>query len=524
MKKLLTWTLVCLLLCGITGSALANQWGLLGGIYDIVSEDDIYDLYNASADDGNKKVMDRHVNHAILTSRYHSQLIAASRHGKEWQADVISTTAVYQPDDERAEGAKLTHTDDGFVLSYGDRERFVFTWIMDEYVLTFAMLEADTDRADSIVWQDGMGYLFWQSGTGGKNDPIGDALWEVEPITLDKFNIELIPRSVSDVRRMNMVSQMLRMEQNMAAGAEEYAFDLVEEEMWPGASKSAKFAVYSAPTTDSYRASSGKASVSTSGSMKLLGEYDGWTMVEYEVSERTNRVGFVHASLMENPESLKWADEDVWEMQSPEVWNVPLMTVRVTGITDDPHVSQYEQAYLQAGAYVKGLYPAGDFYAYVAAEQKGELIWGYVPLRDLEPVRDDVFPNTDKVRRYADFCWKVMDGLIGKWDRQDGMALANGCERVVLLSNGTYILYTMDAENLPLYQKLDEGSWRIIVREPGRDYKPYSLPMYELLMVNEANEEMRFGIVENEMGELVFMSETDYAIYERKEYSTYGNG
>lgn len=523
MKKLLVMTLVCLLLCCTATGALANQWGLRGGIYDIVSENDQYDAYSATADDGNREVMDRHVNHAILTSRYHSQLIAASRHGKEWRADVISTTAVYQPDDERAEGAKLTHTDDGFVLSYGDRERFVFTWIMDEYVLTFAMLQADTDLADTLIRQAGEGYLFWQSGSGSAKDPTGDAMWQVDNITLDEFNIELIPRSLSDVRRMNMVSQTLRAEQNMASNAEEYAFDLVEAEMWPGASKGAKLAVYSAPDTDSYRSSGGKASVSTSGSMKLLGEYDGWTMVEYEVSGRTSRVGFVHASLMENPECLTWADADAWEMQSPEMWNVPFMTVRLTGITDDPHVSQYEQAYLQAGAYVKGLYPAGDYHAYVAAEQKGQLIWGYVPLRDLEPVRDDVFPHTDKVRRYADFCWKVMDGLIGKWDRLDGMALADGCQRIVLSSDGTYVLYTMEEEGMPLF-RLGEGNWRIIVREPGRDYKPYSLPMYELLMVNEANEEMRFGIVVDEMGDLVFMSDTDYAVYERTEYSTFGNG
>jgi hypothetical protein len=81
----------------------------------------------------------------------------------------------------------------------------------------------------------------------------------------------------------------------------------------------------------------------------------------------------------------------------------------------------------------------------------------------------------------------------------------------------------MEEEGMPLF-RLGEGSWRIIVREPGRDYKPYSLPMYELLMVNEANEEMRFGIVVDEMGDLVFMSEMDYAVYERTEYSTFGNG
>ena len=78
MKKILLMTLACLL---FVCSASANSWGLRGGIINIVENSDRYEEYTATADSGNKIVMDRHVNQAIMESRYHAQLIAAWRNG-----------------------------------------------------------------------------------------------------------------------------------------------------------------------------------------------------------------------------------------------------------------------------------------------------------------------------------------------------------------------------------------------------------------------------------------------------------
>ena len=61
MKKILLMTLACLLF--LCHAASANEWGLRGGIYDIVSDDDRYDddLYSALADDGNARQYNFHV-------------------------------------------------------------------------------------------------------------------------------------------------------------------------------------------------------------------------------------------------------------------------------------------------------------------------------------------------------------------------------------------------------------------------------------------------------------------------------
>ena len=55
MKKYLLMTVSCLLAFCLCTTALANSWGLRGGIYDIVSDDKRYEDYSAAADDGNKR-------------------------------------------------------------------------------------------------------------------------------------------------------------------------------------------------------------------------------------------------------------------------------------------------------------------------------------------------------------------------------------------------------------------------------------------------------------------------------------
>lgn len=507
MKKFLTCTLVCLLFCAMTTGALANGWGLLGGIYDIVSEDDTYEAYTASADDGNKQVKGLHVNHAILTSRYHSQLIMAYRHGKTWEPMEISTTAVYQPDDPRSEDVSLVHTENGFSLIYGS-EQYDFIYRDGEYFLRSAFFDTDSLYGDSLVWSEENyeGYLYWQGGNerGQDGRAIGDALWQVGQISMMDFNIELLPRSLRDVLRMNMVHEQLMLSQ-----AEERPLGTVG--LWTGEKKGVKLAVYSAPDKDSYRASNGKASVSTAGEINLLGSYgDEWTMIEYEVSNRTSRIGFVNATLWDDLWALPLADD--------EASGVALRTARDTYITDDPNVSQYAQVLVPAGTEIRGLADAGDFYAYVAYEQGGQLIWGFMPLRDLEPVADNTFPHPDRVRTYDEFRWDVMETMIGKWDYQDGAELVEA--RLVLMGFGSCRLYTYQAG----YRMTKECSWRVIDREPGMIYPSPDAPLYELLIVDEANEVMRFGIVEYADGTLTFMSEDASGQYVRTEYSTYGNG
>ncbi|MBQ8201626.1 MAG: hypothetical protein IJZ74_07660 [Clostridia bacterium] len=500
MKKILLMTMVCLLLCTLSAGALANGWGLRGGVLNIVSKDETYDEYTADADDGNASLYGRQVSHAIMSSRYHSQLITAFKEDGLWAADVKSTLAVYQPGDSRAASPSLSHTDNGFRLSYGDREYYIFEYDEGEYVLTQAVFHADSSYSNSLMLQEG-GYLIWQSGRENAGEPIGDGMWTVEKVTLDTFNITLLPRTMQDARQMSSVAE--RLKALMSSGR---SFGAVQR--WPGEKKGEKLAVYSAPDKNSYRASSGKASVSTSGEMLLLGEYGDWTLVSYEVSSRTRRIGFVNRRLMSEPVELPLTQIDV-----------RLDAIRDTYLTDDPDVSQYAQVKIPAGTSLKGLAVYGDYYAYVAYEQAGQTFWGFVPLRDLNsPAAEmDLAQWDTDLTGYVPLRWDVMDLLIGKWEAVE--AADSVMTRMELYSNGAYKLFSRGSSG---WTVIDSGRWRLTDCPVGAAYA--ERPLYEVTFVNEVNAEMKFGLSLSDEGVMTLYTDDFGGEYVRNEYSTYGNG
>lgn len=473
--------LAILLLCAQAGSALANGYGLRGGIYDIVSDDDAYDAYIASADSGNEQVGDEHVNQAILSSRYHNQLIAAVRQGRVWTAETLSTTAVYQPGDARGERPALSHTSDGFILSYGSGERYTFRREGAQYVLTDVRFNVDSAYGDSLQWSEEGGYLFWESGAEDSWERIGDALWRTGELSLRHFNIAQLPRSIADVRRMNAVSSALRTDLGWLGAQEDFT----------GMKRGSKLAVYAAPDQKAYRAASGKASVSTGGDMRLYGEYDGWTMVEYAVSLRTSRIGFVNATLMSAPSPLALTEAPV-----------ALVTARDTFLTDDPNVSQFAQMALPAGTQVEGLAQFGAFYALVSVPGAGQPMWGFVPLRDLSVVGDTAR-------------WDVMERLIGKWQTSGGDPSI-----FILYADGSSRAIIKDAD----FNWLSDtsGQWRVTDCPADADYP--GDPLYEIVFTGGDGAETRFGLHMNDDGSMTLQTSEGEATLHRTEYSTYGNG
>lgn len=499
MKRFLSMALVCLLFCGMTNAALANSYGLRGGIYDIVSDDDAYDDYTSSADDGNTNLDGVHVNHAIMRSRYHAQLIAAFRDGKEWVSEVVSTTAVYQPGDSRGERVELKHTDDGFCLSYNETENYYFVRQDGDYILSRIYFDAGSGFGDSLVSyedEEVSGYQFWDGG------PVGDALWQVEPVKLSEFNINQIPRSMADVRRMNHLLGCFTAMQQTG--------DLMKNAVpLQGGTKGTKLAVYSAPDENSFRASSGKASVSTGGDMTLIGTYGDWTLISYEVSSRTSRIGFVKAQL----------DSELPPLPLLET-AADVVVARDTFLTDDPFVSQYAQVQIPAGTVMKCIGHAGDYYAYVTLEQGGKLFWGFVPLRDLRcPFREADEPLIGfNIDAYVPARWDVMETLIGKWEVAAGGSLMH--ERMVLFADGTYYAYTRDENNRLLMEH--GGHWWVY--DVSADYAHMGEPLYEIFFHGEGGERMDFGLFITDNGMITVVSGGEEGSYERIEHSTYGNG
>lgn len=480
MKRFLSFALGCLLLCTLTPSALANGWGLRGGVYDIVSDDDRYEGYTALADDGNMQLADGfHVNQAILQNRYHTLLISAARYDKTWAAESISTTAVYQPGDERGESPNspvLEHVTGGFRLSYGDRESYTFLWDGDQYVLAEAFFRQNEVFHESLI-QQAEGLLLWQANPADAFLPVGDALWATT-ITLDEFNITQTPRTLMEMRNLNMVSMALT----------ENAPMLEVTGHWAGQPEAGMLPVYAAPDASSYRAASGKASVSLGGGIDVYGTAEGWTLIGYEVSPRTRRIGYVQQVMGE--EALTFAD-------------VPLRAAVDTFLTDDPFVSQYTQAEIPAGATLTGLAQCGEYYAYVTYQAGETLYRGFVPMKDLMPVYDRALSNDDTLLT-ADVRWDVMDALCGKWYLQGGSYR----NKTYLCTNGSFATRVDGVSR-------DVGNYRVYGDENGG---------FTLYMVTEANEETTYALTLNTDGTITLSDGQVENVYCRDEYSTYGNG
>lgn len=493
MKKLLLMTMSCLLILSLGASALANGWGLIGGIYDIVSDDDRYEGYGAVADDGNKRQAGGHANHAVLQNRYHAVLIAALREDGRWTAENISTTAVFQPG-QIPEGfpkyPTLEHKDSGFILSYGDEE--VYTFLRDEdarYTLHRADFKQNDWYTNSLMEQP-EGMLFWQSGPGEIFVPVGDALWETSAITLEEFNIAQMPRSLAEVRNINHVSAVLWSETPV----------MTPIAALEGTKNGRTLPVYSAPkqpapAPDAFRAADGKAAVSLKADVQVYGVENGWTLISYEVSPRTSRFGYIEGDYADG-RALEWH-------------SVALVAAADTFLTDDPFVSQYAQVRIDKGMALTGLAKCGEYYAYCEFPLGGKVYRGFVPLKDLTTKYDHGMSLTYQIEDgtaplMADVRWDVMDALVGKWDA--------GSERLILFTGGNY------SNHIPgdgtRYR--EAGSFRVYDGENNS---------YELLISLEgtpegAEPERRHVLTLNDDGTIT----VDGVVYHRDEYSTFGNG
>lgn len=492
MKKFLLLCMSCLLFLSQCAPALANGWGLKGGIYDIVSDDDRFEDYTALADDGNKVLEGRHVNHAILQNRYHAVLIAARREGKVWEAQNISTTAVFQP------GAvpgglpafpTLSHQDDGFVLSYGEQERYTFRcdgW--GEYYLHRADFKQSEWYTNCVVSHP-EGMLFWQSGPGDMFVPVGDALWETESISLAEFNIAQMPRSMAEVRNMTSLHWVL-------GGDSQPLTALFTRQ---GTKNARTLPVYSAPDKASFRAGSGKASVSLRGDVQVYGVQDGWTLISYEVSPRTSRFGYIEGDYAEGkPLNLR---------------QVELVAAADTFLTDDPFVSQYAQVQIAEGMRLIGLAQCGEYYAYCEFPQGKTIYRGFVPMKDLTTKYDHPISGWWEIEEgsaplRAEACWDVMDALVGKWEFTDD----EGPGRLILFCGGEYRNY-MPGDGTS-YQ--EDGLYRVYGGDDGK----YELVIFLEAAHNGQEMERRHTLTLNEDGTIT----VDDVIYRRDEYSTFGNG
>lgn len=446
----ITIVLVAVCLCATAG---ANSWGLKGDLYRAVEQAKTWDDYTLLGNQAG--------DFAVLTSRYHNALFYADL-GNDLH---VYTEAVYQPEDKKP-APKLEMDDDfNLTISYGEDESYVFLDTLDGYELSEATIGdfhmEMYDPEDSV-------YAWNYSGADGE----GTAVYPYV-IMLDTFNIKLFPHSAAQVRNINRMQTLLGYTRYCLGygtpGADAYSADNRGELLEP--KKNGTAAVYSAPSEKAWRAGKGKAAVGLSGSLWVLekatmGDGRAWACIRYDVSERTQRIGWTPC------DGIGLKGTDVKPEGDLYFVRTKAETVANTYLTDDPDVSQFAQFSVPAGTTLTCLGLYNDYYAYVEAGEKngkltggGNTIRGFVPLRDLQPAPKAAQKN-------------VMKEISGTWYQESGGTLAG--DVLTLDAGGTFscgMSGSPDDEPETL-----EGIWFVTNYDPAEDLY-WDEPGYEMTLL-----------------------------------------
>ena len=170
------------------------------------------------------------------------------------------------------------------------------------------------------------------------------------------------------------------------------------------------YAVYSAPNKKSIRGANGKARVSTNGWIQVFGYEDDWILVQYDITDKHNRIGYIYKNALPR-------DVEVPELKLKKAAAVVNYNVEVT---DDPLVSQTPLAKLTENTRVTCLGTMGTW-AYIEAEEKGVLFRGFVPTECLS--------GTVTTLREAN------RAIIGSWKLYAGSSI--NASRIVFNEDGT---------------------------------------------------------------------------------------
>lgn len=419
MKRAGIWLILLLIICSAACCALANSWGLTGPLLNYVMDNKDLENYSSIAEFYKKNCQ---TSAAVIRNRYHSVLLVYGTDADGNQSVWRSTTAVWQPDemDEMQIDDKppvITCTDDSVTLQPERSANYVFSWDQNEN--TFLLTRAE--YGDFVLTlRDGVYY-----SDSGK-------IWQARPIDIQTFNIRLFPRNEYDMLAMNRVYAAL-----------DDASGFWNENVTDPNGKTVP--VYSAPDTNSYRAAKGKAAVDTSENFRLLASVGDWDLVEYEVSYRTHRTGWINGTSLS-------------EYATVMMTEVPALSVQY--LTDDPFWSQYRTFGGSQLQNIRLLALANPFYAYASAETTdGETVWGFVPVQDCA-LPDEVIDES------------VLSDLRGTWVFCSGGDVA--AEVMLLHSDGSCELGSlnneMTVEQIDLTEGLQEkdytvsseGTWYVI--------------------------------------------------------------
>lgn len=452
MKRLLAFLLLTACFLSMMPVASANGWGLTGKLLDAVSDDHTWNDYTT--------ICKQAGNVAVMGSRYHNALMFLED-GKLQ----VCTTAVYQPG-EAPDKVSLKLKDGLLTLAYGKKESYTFCEGNDGYYLISADIG---DFTVSGAW-DG-DYLRYVTRQGDAMALTGGAIY------LRDFNIELFPRSVEEIRHLNLMQAAL-----------DTGTDVLGWWGWTDDLRGRRYSsigkkttpVYSAPYGEAaWRSGNGKAAVGLSGELwwlRYVTNADGehYACIRYDVSERTQRIGYIPASVL--------GEAATGEPTENDMISVPVYARTATFLTDDPDVSQYAQVKVPKGTKLTCIGMYEDQYAYVTGEVRngkfvsgGQIIWGFVPLRDL--ALDAPQRQPEAIRQ------DVMNTLAGCWVFEAGGSMS--AEVLQLNDDGTYIAVN-DYDEITGALLIREGRWYVTEYHDAWNLY-WDGPDYEITMIEDGS-------------------------------------
>ncbi len=232
-------------------------------------------------------------------------------------------------------------------------------------------------------------------------------------IPLSLYGETLMPQSTEEVCSMNQL---------LAALAD--ASDFWEDEI----SVAMTLPVYTMRSEEAVRAANGKARVVLAEGAKLLMTWDDWALVEYQVSDEKNRIGWVH--------------QNVGCAAPVMLADVVVQLKEEAFLTDDPAKSREVIATANELKDVHLLAAYGGLWGYVGAKTPdGQLIGGFVPLRLME--RKDTVDEA------------TMAKLSGTWGFVGGGELMPII--FTLVEDGTVMTYTLSDEAMESQDYLTQG-------------------------------------------------------------------
>ncbi|MGN0990711.1 MAG: hypothetical protein ACI4O4_04575 [Candidatus Ventricola sp.] len=133
-----------------------------------------------------------------------------------------------------------------------------------------------------------------------------------------------------------------------------------------------KYPVYQGPGEQYGRAANGKASVSTNDWIQVFCRYNGYVMIQYDISAEQYRVGWIDEEALPRDASVREVDLQMeLEDQTTLAYDCEL--------TDDPYNSRKSIAALKAGTPVLEVIYNLYGWSYVRVTVDGQTVCGFVP-------------------------------------------------------------------------------------------------------------------------------------------------